>query len=83
MLLGAVDPLPGVAVFAGEILVVMLLRLLGVKDGTCAWASVEDCIMPNTVPMTIKMLKTICVVRYFQPFFMGFLSLFRVENSYS
>jgi hypothetical protein len=82
MLLGAVAPVTGVAVFAGEILVVMLPGLLGVGDGACAWASDEDCTMPNTVPMTIKMLITICVVRYFQPFFMGFLSLFKIDDSY-
>jgi len=62
MLVGAVDEAPWVAVFAGEILVVMPPGLLGVGDGTWAWTSGEDCIALNTAAMAKRRLRTKCGV---------------------
>jgi len=60
MLFGVVAPVFGVAVFAGEILVLILPRLPGVGDGTWACASGRDCVALNTAALTKRRLTIIC-----------------------
>ena len=81
MLFGAVAPVFGVAVFAGEILVVMLPGPFGVGDGTWACTGDDDCVALNTTAMAKRMLTIRCVAYCFHLFFMDTLFSFRIGAS--